>query len=209
MGKTVTNGSAPAGPIPVDRATNRSAGYSYDANGNQTSTNAQSLYCDYESRVNLANTWSDETRVNYGYDPDNRRVLAMPGTYGGTVYFWGADGRRVGSYGRTADAGTATMRFATTGTRRYFGGKLVWNEAGTVQEDRLGSIPWAIGLDYFAARYFSGTQGRFTSPDKPFADWNLRSAELEFLLVRKKQSTGKRRPHRPNVRQQHRRKGRG
>src|SRR5690349_19812915 len=37
------------------------------------------------------------------------------------------------------------------------------------------------GLDYFLARYYSGAQGRFTSPDKPFADqyfedpqsWNL------------------------------------
>jgi RHS repeat-associated protein len=37
------------------------------------------------------------------------------------------------------------------------------------------------GLDYFGARYFSGAQGRFTSPDKPFLDqhpedpqsWNL------------------------------------
>ncbi len=37
------------------------------------------------------------------------------------------------------------------------------------------------GLDYFGARYYSGAQGRFTSPDKPFADqhvenpqtWNL------------------------------------
>ena len=37
------------------------------------------------------------------------------------------------------------------------------------------------GLDYFGARYFSGAQGRFTTPDKPFADqqpedpqsWNL------------------------------------
>lgn len=37
------------------------------------------------------------------------------------------------------------------------------------------------GLDYFGARYFSGAQGRFTSPDLPFADqhpqdpqsWNL------------------------------------
>ena len=37
------------------------------------------------------------------------------------------------------------------------------------------------GLDYFGARYFSGAQGRFTSPDAPFADqfvedpqsWNL------------------------------------
>ncbi len=39
------------------------------------------------------------------------------------------------------------------------------------------------GLDYFGARYFSGAQGRFASPDKPFADqhvqdpqsWNLYS----------------------------------
>ena len=37
------------------------------------------------------------------------------------------------------------------------------------------------GLDYFGARYFSGAQGRFTSPDEPFADqspadpqsWNM------------------------------------
>ncbi|WP_228486485.1 RHS repeat-associated core domain-containing protein [Paludibaculum fermentans] len=28
------------------------------------------------------------------------------------------------------------------------------------------------GLDYFGARYFSGAQGRFTSPDLPFADQN-------------------------------------
>lgn len=39
------------------------------------------------------------------------------------------------------------------------------------------------GLDYFGARYMSSAQGRFTSPDKPFADqhfenpqtWNLYS----------------------------------
>ncbi len=39
------------------------------------------------------------------------------------------------------------------------------------------------GLDYFLARYYSSTQGRFTSPDQPFADqyeddpqsWNLYS----------------------------------
>ncbi len=49
------------------------------------------------------------------------------------------------------------------------------------------------GLDYFGARYFSGAQGRFTSPDKPFADqhqtdpqsWNLysyaRNNPLRFI----------------------------
>ncbi|MCE3006581.1 MAG: RHS repeat-associated core domain-containing protein [Acidobacteriota bacterium] len=49
------------------------------------------------------------------------------------------------------------------------------------------------GLDYFGARYLSGAQGRFTSPDKPFADqdpydpqsWNLysyvRNSPLKFV----------------------------
>jgi RHS repeat-associated protein len=30
----------------------------------------------------------------------------------------------------------------------------------------------ATGLDYFGARYFSGAQGRFTSPDPSFLKWN-------------------------------------
>jgi RHS repeat-associated protein len=41
----------------------------------------------------------------------------------------------------------------------------------------------ATNLDYFGARYYSGAQGRFLSPDEPFADqrtedpqsWNLYS----------------------------------
>ena len=46
------------------------------------------------------------------------------------------------------------------------------------------------GLDYFGARYFSGAQGRFTSPDAPFAgqdrnnpqSWNLYSYGLNNPL---------------------------
>jgi RHS repeat-associated protein len=49
------------------------------------------------------------------------------------------------------------------------------------------------GLDYFGARYMSAAQGRFTSPDRPFADqnpldpqsWNLysyaRNNPLKFV----------------------------
>jgi len=47
------------------------------------------------------------------------------------------------------------------------------------------------GLDYFGARYFSGAQGRFTSPDEPFADqgpedpqsWNLYAYVRDNPLV--------------------------
>jgi len=56
-----------------------------------------------------------------------------------------------------------------------------------VRRTRLSAYDGAVhkpaetGLDYFGARYFSSAQGRFTSPDAPFADqhpedpqsWNL------------------------------------
>jgi RHS repeat-associated protein len=49
--------------------------------------------------------------------------------------------------------------------------------------DPLFAKPHETGLDYFGARYFSGAQGRFTSPDEPLMDqhvldpqsWNLYS----------------------------------
>lgn len=37
------------------------------------------------------------------------------------------------------------------------------------------------GLDYFGARYFSGAQGRFTSPDKPFVDQFENDPKLERI----------------------------
>lgn len=45
----------------------------------------------------------------------------------------------------------------------------------------VANLGTETGLDYFGARYYSGAQGRFTSPDEPFADqdpadpqsWNL------------------------------------
>jgi RHS repeat-associated protein len=48
------------------------------------------------------------------------------------------------------------------------------------------------GLDYFGARYFASTQGRFTSPGEPFADqsegdpqtWNLYSYTANNPLAR-------------------------
>lgn len=39
------------------------------------------------------------------------------------------------------------------------------------------------GLDYFGARYFSGAQGRFTSPDAPFADQHINSPQTWNLYI--------------------------
>ena len=33
------------------------------------------------------------------------------------------------------------------------------------------------GLDFFESRYFSSAQGRFTSPDEPFAGWDQRNSQ--------------------------------
>src|SRR5262249_8474520 len=82
--------------------------------------------------------------------------------------------------GRTGCYGGATYPAPPDETSRKFTGKE--RDAET-------------GLDYFGQRYFSGAQGRFTSPDKPFADqhpedpqsWNLyayvRNNPLKFIDV--------------------------
>jgi hypothetical protein len=45
------------------------------------------------------------------------------------------------------------------------------------------------GLDYFGARYYSGAQGRFTSPDKPFADQHL-SDPQSWICIHSPGKTG-------------------
>jgi RHS repeat-associated protein len=71
-----------------------------------------------------------------------------------------------GDWNRTAQDDNGTPLYGSDQPNQKFTGK-----------ERDGET----GLDYFGARYFSGAQGRFTSPDKPFADqypedpqsWNL------------------------------------
>jgi YD repeat-containing protein len=74
--KTVLAGSVPTFSGAFDAATNRQAGVSYDANGNQLTdrAGAASLQYDVENRLVFArNGWSSPGWW-YGYDPDNRRV---------------------------------------------------------------------------------------------------------------------------------------
>jgi RHS repeat-associated protein len=198
-GKTVLKGSAPVLSVGVDAATNRLMGYSYDANGNQLSSGTQTLAYDYENRI--TSTASGNAGAMYGYDPDNRRVYTVDWTYNGgtevtsylneTVYFFGVDGRRMGSYLVQASPGNPpysgpSMSFVVASARAYFGGKLITGDSGTVAEDRLGSVgkyyPYgevrgsvaasfatytrdAGGLDYAGARYYHSGLGRFMSAD--------------------------------------------
>jgi RHS repeat-associated protein len=62
-------------------------------------------------------------------------------------------------------------------------GSLTMRFTGKERDAETSNSAMGDGLDYFGARYFSAAQGRFTSPDKPFADqhpedpqsWNLYS----------------------------------
>lgn len=143
----------------------------------------------------------------YGYDADGRRVAK---TVAGatTVFVYDGMGRLGAEYGGTA-AGTqfltqdhlGSTRVTTDGAgavvsyRDYypFGEEI---GAGGVRSGVAGYLNGGprqrftgkerdaeTGLDYFGARYMAAVQGRFTSPDAPFADqhsanpqsWNLYS----------------------------------
>ena len=93
---------------------------------------------------------------------------------------------------RTQTGSTVRLRWAFAGTTNPYDGfrlKIDGSSAEFTGKERDGET----GLDYFGARYFSGVQGRFTSPDQPFADqrpedpqsWNLytytRNNPLRFV----------------------------
>src|SRR6266496_1241316 len=179
--KRVTKGSAPQMSLGALRA------YYFDSKGNQTSTADQTILTyDYENRMVRSTNNGALTGNYYGYDPGNRRVytadwMGNPEVVSNeAVYFYGADGRMMGAYRLTANAGS-TLTLSVVGGRAYFGGKELNGE------DRLGSVgtyyPYgetrgtpssgrfatysrdASGLDYAVNRYYSSTLGRFMTPD--------------------------------------------
>ena len=145
-GKSVTKGTAPYLSVGVDATTNRIVGYQYDANGNQTWSNTQTLGYDYDNRmVNADNRNSTGSR--YGYDPDNKRVYTADwtGDYNTVsnevVYFFGVTGQRMAAYTLVAYASPPTVTLTRSNDRVYFGGKLIRGDSGQwADPDRLGSV---------------------------------------------------------------------
>ncbi len=149
-GKSVTKGSAPYLSVGVDATTNRIVGYQYDANGNQTWSNTQTLGYDYDNRmVNADNR--NYTGSRYGYDPDNKRVYTADWTYdyntslttvsNEVVYFFGVTGQRMAAYTLVAYASPPTVTLTRANDRVYFGGKLIRGDSGQwADPDRLGSV---------------------------------------------------------------------
>ena len=184
--KTPTSGSAPLLSVTVNGLTNRinSGGFTYDANGNMTSSGA----FDVENRLTTAGSES------YGYLTNNQRVYKRDASGAEWIYFHDASGKRIMTF-QMANAG-GTLVVSGGSKNVYFAGRSIILSDTAVVTDRVGSVvsragaavdyfPYgeektvtanpsekfgtylrdATGLDYANQRYFASGTGRFLSSD--------------------------------------------
>jgi RHS repeat-associated protein len=186
---------APSLSVSVNAATNRltASGATYDNNGNVTAGFAGlNLYYDAVNRIAQVQTTGGSSY--YGYDPDNLRVYSRNAASAETIYFYGADGKKLAVYTYTIITydGNPEIQLTQQSENVYFTGILI-----SASTDRLGSVtqnssgshhyyPYGVeytastndtekyatytrdsltGLDYAMNRYYSSQWGRFLSPD--------------------------------------------
>lgn len=190
---------------------NRLVGQQYDAAGNLEQygigTDHRAVY-DGEGRiVKVLDSANGSVRAENFYDGEGLRILKKAGGVA-TRYIYDADRQLMAEYqegGAPTTAGVQYLIADDLGSTRVvmdsagvvkgrydyapFGALLDDQTVGGVKQLFTGKerdaelVNSAIphGLDYFGARYFSAGQGRFSSPDKPFADqrpqdpqsWNM------------------------------------
>ena len=196
---------AQTGPSWYDPATNRLSGTNYDASGNQTQfpeSGATARTASYDAENRLTTVAGTGSQASYFYDGEGRRVKKVVGTT--TAYVYSSDGELMAEYGGTA---AATSRLYLV--QDHLGSTRVITDGSGACQTRLDYFPYGAavprtgscyaadpgvtqqftgkerdaetGLDYFVTRYYSGAQGRFSSPDSLGYDqrpwdpqsWNL------------------------------------
>jgi len=205
------------------QVTNRLNGVRYTAAGHQEQFSLYggpwTIRYDAEGRqqkIDRTDVTPPAVLGEYEYDAEGRRVKRIAN--GATTYYvYDARGLLMAEYGGAAlTSGTRYVVTDHLGSTR-----LLLDETGTCKSrmdyapfgaeiERVGEPCYTsstdiaqkftgkerdgeTGLDYFGARYLSGAQGRFTSPDRPLLDqhpedpqsWNLysyvRNNPLKFL----------------------------
>jgi len=170
---------------------NLTVGSAYDNAGNQTQQGGFAQTYDAEGHVKSSTVNSAVT--TYSYDGDGRRVNKVSGGVT-TVYVYDAQGQLAAEYATAIAASPCRTCYRTEdhvgSTRLLTDGSgntvsqhdlLPWGEEIPAGVGGRGSTYGAVdnvtqrftgkerdvetGLDFFGARYFSGPQGRFTSPD--------------------------------------------
>jgi RHS repeat-associated protein len=197
-----TGSNAPSNAfLATNPATNQltSNGGQYDANGNLTAYGtgafAAAYAYDIENRMSVA-AGAGTVQTLFGYDSGNQRVYqgtydTSAGVYSNEqIYFYGADGKKLGCWSLTSSGGTYTL--TATATNVWFAGRLLTPEDRAQSkgkyfpfgEDRINPNPAnpandqekfatytrdsATGLDYAYQRYYDTQLGRFHTPD-PYA----------------------------------------
>jgi RHS repeat-associated protein len=190
---------------------NKISGSSYDVGGALGSDGRSQFRYNAEDLVAQSwPARGTATVTSYEYDGENRRV-AMVTNGARTTFVYDASGALTQEYGGTVQlAGTSYLHGDALGSTRVvtdaaggvarrmdywpfgeeiYGGQTSYRTAGLKYAgDNEPLVKFTgkerdaeTGLDYFGARYLSAAQGRFTSPDAPFADqhpedpqsWNM------------------------------------
>jgi len=207
LNQMTPTGSAPSLSVSVDAATNRilPTGVSYDNNGNVTA-GFGGLHLSYDAANRVGLVLIGTSYYHYGYDPDNLRIYYRDASNAETIYFYGADGRKLATYTYSIVTfnNNPAIQLVQQSENVYFTGILV-----SATTDRLGSVthngagdhryyPYGVeyttstndtekyatytrdsltGLDYAVNRYYSSQWGRFLSPDPYRASDNSRDPQ--------------------------------
>jgi len=185
-------------------------GWRYDLAGNVIqSPAAASVVYDAENRqTSYTTSGSAPATATYAYDGEGRRVRKTEADGATTTYVYDAMGQLAAEYdtGSSTASGTQYLTADNLGSTRLltdangavvachdyqpFGAEIPSGNnsrgacyAGTdnPKQKFTGKERDAeTGLDYFGARYFSGTQGRFTSPDPlPWLGWQRGNSDAQ------------------------------
>jgi RHS repeat-associated protein len=181
-------------PSELFNTANQIIGRSYDGSGNMASLMGSNFTYDAENRITTAAQPGIGT-VTYTYDGDGRRVMKAVSTGLQTVYVYDIGGKLVAEYSSgPASVPPCHTCFLSTdhlGSTRLvtdengntvsrhdyipFGEEIAANSGG--RDGTFGTQDFVnqkftgkerdeeTGLDYFGARYYGNTLGRFTSPD--------------------------------------------
>ena len=188
----------------IDKSTNRIVG-GYDPAGNLTTYSPRTMTYDAENRMMTLASASDGSST-FTYDGSGRRikkVTTIPSAQT-TLYIYDAGGRLAAEYSTTSSpVGTSYLFEDLLGTPRAITaangslqecsdyspfGRLLQTSTrplacqqipSHVSQQFTGQVrDQETKLDYFGARYFSGAQGRWLSPDWSLAPTTIPHADL-------------------------------
>jgi RHS repeat-associated protein len=169
MAPTGTAG-APSLSVTVNANTNRltPSGTQYDNNGNLL-TGFPGIELVYDLANRVSEVMTDDQTSYYGYDSDNRRIYYRNGSGSETIYFYGADGKKLATYTYAiiTYSGSPEIQLTEQSKNVYFVGLTLTEEGNSVSTDRLGSVrsggPGGLG---YQAQYPYGVEYTATANDR-------------------------------------------